>query len=361
MTAITPGHITRGRAPLRLGLGGGGSDVDPYCSQFGGLILNATIDKYAYAYVEASKAPGTVEFHSPDRRCTGRAAMYDVESLVGDFGLHVGVYRRMIDLYHDGKPISLRMTTQVDAPPGSGLGSSSTIVVAMVTAMAEHLRVELSQYEIARLAWEIERIDLGLAGGWQDQYAAAFGGFNFMECAPGSQVLVNPLRMRREVTAELEASLLLYFGGVSRDSAAVIERQAESVRGHDTRAIEATHAVKAEASAMKQHLLVGNVPAFARSLKDGWEAKKQLALGISNPAIDHAYNVATDAGMVAGKISGAGGGGFMMMIVDPARRLDVTRAVESQCGGQVMTCHFTDTGGEAWSSKPHTRSLRVAV
>lgn len=338
--------IIRGRAPLRLGLAGGGTDVSPYCDEHGGRILNATIDKYAYAYVEESSR--WVEFSSPDRECDGRALPHEVESLLGDFGLHVAVYRRMMKEFNNGELLPLRLSTQVDAPPGSGLGSSSTLVVAMVAAICDLLRVSLSQYEMARLAWEIERVDLGLAGGWQDQYAATFGGFNYMESRPGGRIIVNPLRVRREVSAELEASLLLYFGGVSRNSADVIAEQQAKVIVSDGRALDATHTLKLEAEVMKDRLLTGDIAGLAQSLRHGWEAKKQLASRITNAAIEHAHAVATAHGMIAGKVSGAGGGGFMMLIVDPERRLEVVRGLERECQGQVMTCHFTEHGAETW-------------
>jgi len=338
--------MIRGRAPLRLGLAGGGTDVSPYCDDFGGRILNATIDKYAYAYVE--EIPDGVEFTSPDRECSGRADTYEVDSLLDEFSLHVAVYQRMMKEFNSGEHLPLRLSTQVDAPPGSGLGSSSTLVVAMVSAMCELLHVSLSQYDTARLAWEVERVDLGLAGGWQDQYAATFGGFNYMESRPGGRVIVNPLRVRREVSSELEASLLLYFGGVSRKSAEVIAEQQRKVVDRDAEALEGTHALRLEAEVMKDRLLTGDIPGFAQSLYNGWAAKKKLATKVTNPAIEQAYAVAEAHGMIAGKVSGAGGGGFMMLIVDPERRLEVLRSLERECGGTVATCHFTEHGAEAW-------------
>lgn len=335
----------RSRAPLRLGLGGGGTDVSPFSEEHGGRILNVTIDRFAYASV----APAThgVEFHSPDRDRTGIATHARLDDLCEEFGLHVAVYRRMIREYNDGQHIAIRLATQVDAPPGSGLGSSSTLVVAMVQAMADRLGASLSRYALARLAWEIEREDLAMAGGWQDQYAAVFGGFNYMESS-GGRVIVNPLRIRREVEAELEASLMLYFGGVSRDSARVIEEQQQHVVAGNADALAATHAIRSEAKQMKDALLTGDLPGFASRLTEGWLAKKRLASGISNPAIEQAHAIATEHGMIAGKVSGAGGGGFMMLVVDPDRRLSVKRALERECGGVVTGAHVTHEGVESW-------------
>jgi D-glycero-alpha-D-manno-heptose-7-phosphate kinase len=338
--------VLRGRAPLRLGLGGGGTDVDPYSTEFGGRILNATIDRYAYAFAE--RGPGSaVAFRSPDRDRAGKADIGDLASLEEDFPLHVAVYRRVIAEFNGGAPFPLELATQVDAPPGSGLGSSSALVVAMLITTCELIGVSPGPYELARLAWEVERVDLGMAGGWQDHYAAAFGGFNFMESRKG-EVVVNPLRIRRDVIAELEASLLLYFGGVSRLSSEVIAEQQRNVVERDADALDATHAIRSEALEMKDLLVVGDIPGFANSLLRGWEAKKRLASRISNPTIERAYQVAESHGMVAGKVSGAGGGGFLMMIVDPRRRLDVVRGLERECGGLVAPCLFTKGGATTW-------------
>jgi len=340
--------VMRGRAPLRLGLGGGGTDVDPYSAEFGGRILNATIDRYAYAFAERGD-DGFVSFRSPDRARAGEAHISSLGVLQDDFPLHVAVYRRVSREFNGGLPFPLRLATQVDAPPGSGLGSSSALVVAMLLTTCELLGVSPGPYELARLAWEVERVDLGMAGGWQDHYAAAFGGFNFMESREGSgRVIVNPLRIRPEVIAELEASLLLYFGGVSRLSSAVIARQQQNVLNRDHKALAATHAIRAEALEMKDLLVLGDIPGFAASLHRGWTAKKLLAEGISSSMIESAYEVAESHGMIAGKVSGAGGGGFLMMIVDPLRRIEVSKGLERECGGMVSPCHFTKGGATAW-------------
>lgn len=339
--------VVRGRAPLRLGLGGGGTDVDPYSTEFGGRVLNATIDKYAYAFAERGTGEA-VAFQSPDRDRAGAANIDDLASLEVGFPLHVAVYRRVIAEFNGGAPFPLKLATQVDAPPGSGLGSSSALVVAMLITTCELIGVTPGPYELARMAWEVERVDLGMAGGWQDHYAAAFGGFNFMESRPTGEVVVNPLRIRREVIAELEASLLLYFGGVSRLSSEVIAEQQRNVVERDEDALAATHAIRAEALEMKDLLVVGDIPGFAESLQRGWEAKKRLASRISNPAIEHAYDVGESHGMIAGKVSGAGGGGFLMMIVDPRRRIEVARSLEKECGGSVVPCLFTKGAAATW-------------
>lgn len=338
--------IIRARAPLRLGLAGGGSDVSPYCDMFGGLVLNATIDMHAYSVIEPT-IDGIVRFVAADRQQTWQGETAPSLDLNGQLDLHKGVYNRIVRQYNGGKPLSLTLTTHSDAPPGSGLGSSSTLVVSMVKAFVEWLNLPLGEYDIARLAYEIERIDVGLSGGRQDQYAATFGGFNFMEFHPEERVVVNPLRIKNWILSELEASLLLYFGGVSRQSAEIIDEQSANVRRKDSNAIEATHALKQEAIAMKESLLKGDFDGLVQSLEAGWQAKKRMARSISNPRIEESYELAKRAGARAGKISGAGGGGFMMLLVDPTRRMDVIRAL-TETPGQVSTCHFTKHGTQGW-------------
>ncbi len=338
--------IVRARAPLRLGLAGGGTDVAPYCDQFGGHVMNAAIDKYAYATVDASPA-GRAEFHALDR---GASLSTDAGAIANDnpaLQLLVGAYQRICRDHLGGEQPPVRVRTWSDAPPGSGLGSSSTLVVALVVALAEYFGLALGEYETAHLAYEVERCDLALAGGKQDQYAAAFGGFNFMEFHRDDRVIVNPLRIKDWVLAELEASLLLYFTGVSRESARIIDEQARNTASGKQSSLDAMHRLKLEATQMKEALLKGDLPAFARTMQAGWEAKKEMASSISNPMIDAVEAVAAANGAIATKVSGAGGGGFMMFVCDPAERMRLSQALLAQ-GGSLLDFHFNPLGAIAW-------------
>lgn len=338
--------IVRARAPLRLGLAGGGTDVSPYCDVHGGYVLNAAIDRYAYAVIKTLDEP-YVRFVSTDQQTEKVKAVDEPLALNGKLDLHKAVYNEMIQHYNGGKRIPLEISTFCDAPAGSGLGSSSTLVVVMVRAFAELLNLPLDDYALAHLAYKIERVDCGLQGGRQDQYSATFGGFNFMEFYNDNRAVINPLRIKNWIICELEASLLLFYTGVSRESAKIIADQSANVNSGSVDAIEAMHGIKREALVMKECLLKGDFTGIVESMRQGWESKKRSAKTVSNPHIEEIYNSAISAGALAGKVSGAGGGGFMMFFVPPEKRMDVIRAL-NRFEGQVSNCHFTKSGTQAW-------------
>lgn len=336
----------RARAPLRLGLAGGGTDVSPFSDEHGGYVLNATIDLYAQAILEP-RDDGRVVFAAEDRDEV--VDVFAADGVPDDepLRLHKGIYRRVVRQFNGGRPLSLKLSTYADAPAGSGLGTSSTMVVCILQAYSEWLQLGLGEYEIAHLAFEIERLELGLAGGKQDQYAAAFGGFNFIEFGAADKVLVNPLRVKDWVISELEASTVLYYTGQSRESAHIIQRQIDNTKAKRTTSVDAMLALKQDAIAMKEAILRGDLQRYAQVLGRSWTAKKQMAQGITNPEIDAVYDSAIAAGALAGKISGAGGGGFMMFFVPPERRMRVLREL-ARFPGQVMNFHFTPLGAQGW-------------
>jgi D-glycero-alpha-D-manno-heptose-7-phosphate kinase len=338
--------VVRARAPLRLGLAGGGTDVSPYCDRHGGYVLNSAIDRYAYAVIETIDEP-IVWFLATDQESELVTAAESALTLDGKLDLHKAVYNRMVQQFNGGRPMRVALTTFCDAPAGSGLGSSSTLVVAMVRAFSELLNLPLDDHTIAKIAYQIERVDCGLQGGRQDQYSATFGGFNFMEFYADDRAVINPLRIKNWIICELEASLILYFTGVSRESAHIIADQSSNVRAGVVDAVEAMHGIKREALAMKECLLRGDFPGIVESMRAGWENKKRSAATVSNPHIDGVYDAAIRAGALAGKVSGAGGGGFMWFFVPTEKRMDVIRTLTA-FGGQVSNCHFTKHGSQAW-------------
>lgn len=339
--------IFRSKAPLRLGFAGGGTDVSPYCDDFGGVVLNATIDMYAYCTIEPTE-DGKIAFYASDREecfeCDSTAYLPIDEVLP----LHKGVYNRVVKDYRGGKPLSFQMTTYSDAPAGSGLGSSSTMVVAILKAFMEWLNLPLGEYDMASLAYEIERKDIGLSGGKQDQYAATFGGFNFIEFFENDRVLVNPLRIKNWIKNELENSLILFYTGTSRDSAKIIDEQIKNTMVNDKSSIEGMHELKELAFRMKECILKGDFDGFADCLKNGWESKKKTASVISNSHIEKMYDFVMSHGGKAAKISGAGGGGFMMIVCDPKKRFELTNALKETEGFVILTS-FTEKGTQAWT------------
>ncbi|MCX7607054.1 MAG: dehydrogenase [Bacteroidia bacterium] len=338
--------IFRSRAPLRIGLAGGGTDVSPYSDLYGGAVLNATISLYAHASIELSEGTEVIleAMDKGEKVCLPAGEKLPLEE---PLLLLRGVYNRIVrDFIRH--PVSLRLTTSVDVPPGSGLGTSSTLVVAVIGAFVEAFSLPLGEYEIARLAYEVERIDLGQAGGKQDQYAATFGGVNFMEFYSDERVIVNPLRVKAEYLYELEHNLLLYYTATSRFSSSIIESQRRRISEGQEKSIEATHRLKEEAFRMKEALLKGRIDEIGDILETGFRYKRQLAEGISTPLIEEIYETARAAGATGGKISGAGGGGFMVFYCPGTTRYAVSEAL-SAFEGRVFPYHFVKHGLLTWT------------
>ena len=338
--------VVRARAPLRLGLAGGGTDLSPYCDEFGGAVLNVTISRFAYAFV-ARRDDDCLVFRSSDLEREEQLGATPRIATDSGLLLHRGVYNRMIDEFNGGRPIALTVTTHADAPAGSGLGTSSAIVVALVEAFRAFLDLPLGRYDVARLACEIERKDLNLPGGRQDQYAAAFGGVNFIEFLSNDRAIVNPLRVGQCHLDELEASMVTCFTGQSRVSEAIVREQSQHMSTRSAVAIEALHQLKADAERMKHALLTGSIEELAGILQRSWLAKKATARDVSTPLIEELYDCAMRNGALAGKVSGAGGGGFMMFVVPPEVRPRLVNALRAR-GANAEAVHFTPLGCETW-------------
>ena len=340
--------IFRSKAPLRIGLAGGGTDVSPYADMFGGAILNATISLFAHASIEILNEK-IIIVEAPDRN---EKEQYNFEKqlpLNGTLDLLKGVYNR-IQKDYPFPDQGFRLTTFVDAPAGSGLGTSSTLVVAIIGAFVEMLKLPLGDYDIAHYAFDIERNDLQLSGGRQDQYAATFGGVNFMEFYKDDKVIVNPLRIRPQYMHELENNLLLYFTSTSRESATIINEQVKNVKGNNEKSIDAMHKLKEQAQLMKEALLRGKVNDIGAILDYGFAQKRNMAANISNSNIEAIYDAAKNAGAAGGKISGAGGGGFMIFYCPGNTRYSVKDALE-QFGGEIKKYSFTKYGLTTWTTQ----------
>ncbi len=342
-------QILRSKAPLRISFAGGGTDVSPYPEEKGGAVLNCTIDRFAFATLEV---------------VPGRAGSTTVESL--DYNQKI-LYQKPSDLLYNGeldlvkaalkvlRPAvaghgaeeNLRLFLHSDAPAGTGLGGSSTMCVALVGAFQRYLREPRTAYEVAELAYRIEREELGIKGGRQDQYAAAFGGFNYLEFER-DRTIVNPLKIQPDVLNELAYRLLLCYTGSGHFSNDIIEQQQRNYTERREETVAALDASRRLAVDMKRELLRGNIDEMGRLLDEGWKFKQQFTPGISNPRIDTLYARARGAGALGGKLLGAGGGGYMLLFCDFARRADVANAVVS-AGGSVTDFSFEMNGLQTWS------------
>lgn len=337
--------IYRSKAPLRIGLAGGGTDVSPYSDQFGGAILNTTISLSAYATIEPLTG-NKIIIQALDRNEQQEFDLLPQLPIDGTLDLLKAVYNRIHKDYNP--PLTgMRLSTFVDAPAGSGLGTSSTLVVAIVGAFVEMLKLQMDEYRIAQYAYDIERNDLQLAGGKQDQYAATFGGVNFMEFY-ADKVIVNPLRIKPQHLHELENNLVLYFTATSRESATIIKEQVKNVNEKNEKSIEAMHHLKDQARMMKEALLQGKLDEIGQILDYGFEQKRNMAANISNSNIEQIYAAAKAAGAMGGKISGAGGGGFMIFYCPGNTRYAVIQTLNS-FGGVVRDYSFTKYGLTTWS------------
>lgn len=330
----------RARAPLRISFAGGGTDVAPFPVTEGGCVLSATIDRYAYGSL-VPRTDRRVRIESVDFRTTADVSLDDDITYNGCLDLVKAAVRRFGRSGTGGYDLVLRS----NAPPGSGLGSSSTMMVALTGLLAEHYSMALGEYETAQLAHAIEREDLGIAGGLQDHYAATFGGFNFIEF--GDRVIVNPLRVRDETVYELELSLLLCFTGITRDSARVIDDQTRRVTRGVPDTLAGLRAQKELAVAMKAALLLGELSEFGALLGEAWVQKKRLSPLITTARVDELYELAIRTGALGGKATGAGGGGYILFFCEFDRKHRVIEVLE-RANATVAEFAFDGRGLTTW-------------
>lgn len=342
--------IYRSKAPFRLGIAGGGTDVSPYSDIYGGAILNVTINLYAHATIRPLDN-GKIRFvHINDNIVEEFDAISQLP-LEGPLVLQHGIYNSIVARHNNSEPLSFELITSMDVPSGSGLGTSSTLVVSILGAFTEWLKLPLGRYDIAHYAYEIERIDLQMAGGKQDQYAATFGGVNFMEFLENDRVIVNPLRINDDILQEWAMNTVLFYTNKQRCSSKIIEEQAENVKRQNLDSLEAMHNVKREAFRMKNCLLRDELWELGKALNSSWNNKKKMARHISNEFIDHIYETAIANGALGGKISGAGGGGFMFFYCPGNTCYKVSEALTNLNIGNVKYFEFCKRGLITWTIK----------
>jgi D-glycero-alpha-D-manno-heptose-7-phosphate kinase len=331
----------RAKTPLRISFAGGGTDVPPYPEREGGCVLNATIDNYAWGSLRP-RDDNRIRIESVD---LGVALDCSVDSdfeLDGQLDLVKATIVRLQAQNSRGFDIFL----STDAPPGSGLGSSSALIVGLVGLVKEFKNLPLTEYEIAQLAYQIEREDLRIVGGHQDQYAASFGGFNFIEFC-GDRVIVNPLRIHQDTINELEHNLLLCYTGTTRRSDRIIEDQTRRFEELEAKTLGALREQKQFAIDMKNSLLRQRLDDFGDLLHSAWESKKGLSPLISNSNIDALYEAARNNGALGGKITGAGGGGYMLLYCQFEKKHKVAEALKKM-GALPTEFAFESRGLQTW-------------
>jgi len=342
--------LYRSKAPFRLGIAGGGTDVSPYADIYGGAILNVTLDLYAHDTLRPLNNGKIRLVYMPGNIVEEMEAV-PLLPPEGELLLQRGIYNSIVKCYNNGQPLSFELTTSMDVPTGSGLGTSSTLVVAILGAFCEWLGLPLGEYDLAHYAYEIERIDLKMAGGRQDQYAATFGGVNFMEFYQNEKVIVNPLRIPQEILQEWAFCTVLFYTDMQRNSGMIIEEQQQNVRNQRTESLEAMHNVKKEAYRIKNCLLRNELSEMGKALNMSWNSKKRMAHNITNPNIDRIYETAMANGALGGKISGAGGGGFMFFHCPGNTRYAVIQALNDLKLGAVWDMNFSKQGLMTWKTQ----------
>ncbi len=337
--------IVRSKSPLRISFAGGGTDVLPYVAERGGVVLSATIDKYAYASLrlcaENSITVTSLDFDLAIKHVLDKPLPYD-----GNLDLVKAVINH---LYQRGSEQGMQVFLHSDAPPGSGLGSSSTLVVTLIGLFKHWQHLPLTNYEIADLAYRIERIDMGIKGGKQDQYAATFGGFNFIEFHR-DVTIVNPLRIDGDLLSELQYNLLLCYTGRTRLSGGIIDTQIQNYVDRNEDVVQAMDELKQITVALKNALLRGKLNEFGDLLNEAWVNKKKMARQISNADIEELYSVARRLGALGGKVTGAGGGGYMFFYCPFDRKHLIAEALES-LGARIVPFNFDLNGLRTWEAQ----------
>lgn len=329
----------RCRAPLRISFGGGGTDVPPYPEEKGGAVLSTTIGKYAYCTL-MGRTDDLINVRSLDYDIV---ASYSVNAELRYDG-NLDLVKAAIHAMNVKSGCNLFLHT--DAPPGSGLGTSSALVVAIVGAFRQWLKLPLTAYDIAELAYHVERDEAGIKGGRQDQYAATFGGFNFIEFL-GKTTIVNPLRIDWDTINELEYRLMLCYTGGTRLSAGILDDQvAAYIKGSED-VLKAFDETKALAFSMKNALLLGKLNEFGSLLHQAWCCKKRLSKKITDPRIDELYELARQNGAIGGKLLGAGGGGYLLFLCEFDKWHIVAEKLE-RTGGKIVQFTFDIRGMQSW-------------
>lgn len=327
------------RSPVRISFGGGGTDLPAYFETYGGAVLSAAINKYFYTVV-GKRTDGHIQIISSDLRVFETwkdISRMSVEESGSALEIPLAVLKEL------GCEVAVDIFLASEIPPGTGLGSSASVCVNVLQAMSAYLHMPLSKYDLAEKAFYVATEILKKPVGKQDEFAAAFGGLNFMTFEQNGSSQVEPLKLDPELTAALQRKLMLFFTGASHHSWSILKEQEVSTRRGQEVAVESLHHIRALAERMRRTLEEGDLPKFGLLLHEGWEAKKRISNKISTAAIDRLYSIACDHGALGGKITGAGGGGFLLLFCDEDKQPAVREAFAAE-GLREMRFAF-DFGG----------------
>jgi D-glycero-alpha-D-manno-heptose-7-phosphate kinase len=337
-----------GRSPVRISFGGGGTDLPSYYEQFGGAVLSTAINKYFYTIL-GNRSDGRIQVISSDLRLFGN--WNDLAALPGLPADNKGLEIPLAVLKDLGANLAADLFLASEIPPGTGLGSSASVCVNLLKVLTTYLRCPLSKYDLAERAFRITRFGLNRHVGKQDEYAAAFGGLNYIRFNPDGTTQVEPLQLDPGILSALQSNLMLFFTGAAHHSWDILAEQEQSTRLPAGSAVEALHQVKEAGALMKEALLCGDLEHFGHLLDDAWQAKKRVSHRISNPRIDRFYAVAREHGAVGGKITGAGGGGFLLLYAEPPCQEPVRAALQGE-GLQEMAFAFDSQGAQVIVNDP---------
>jgi len=333
------------RSPVRISFGGGGTDLPAYYEQFGGSVLSVAINKYFYTVLTA-RSDGRIQVISSDLRVFETWHDIAEASLRGSsLEIPLAVLKEM------NCDIAIDLFLASEIPPGTGLGSSASVCVNILKTLSTYLQHPISKYDLAERSFHIARHLLGKHVGKQDEYAAAFGGLNFITFHPDGGTLVEPIDLNPAVLTELQRNLMLFFTGSAHHSWSILKEQESSTRNQTGGALEALHEVKALGLRMRTALQQGDLREIGGLLHEGWQAKRRISTKISTPHIDELYSLALKHGALGGKITGAGGGGFLLLYCEPELQSDVREAMR-QHDIQEMTFGFDMQGAQAIVNDP---------
>ena len=333
------------RSPVRISLGGGGTDLPAYYEQFGGLVLSAAINKYFYTILTA-RSDDRIQVISSDLR------VFESWRDIANAKLRGSPLEIPLAVLKEMKcDVGVDLFLASEIPPGTGLGSSASVCVNILKTLSSYLQRPISKYDLAERSFHIARHLLGKPVGKQDEYAAAFGGLNFISFHPDGSTLVEPIDLNPAVLTELQRNLMLFFTGSAHHSWTILQEQESSARNETGNTLDALHEVKALGIRMRSALQDGNLRAIGGLLHEGWQAKRRISTKISTPQIDELYSLARKHGALGGKITGAGGGGFLLLYCEPDFQSDVREAMR-RFNVQEMTFGFDMQGAQAIVNDP---------